>query len=87
MEIKKVANIREGTPKGKVIVEFDGVKKEVLEELVTECTSGSCSCGSEEFLNNVDGFALSEDGKTIEITGTISEEEVTKTLKEWNKEI
>jgi hypothetical protein len=85
MDINKAAKVKQDAPQGKVIVEFDGVKREVLEELVTECSSGSCSCGSEEFLTNVDGFTLSEDGKTIEITGKVSAEEVSKTLKEWNK--
>lgn len=87
MDIREVAKIKEESTEGKVIVGFEGVAKEKLQNLVTECSSGTCSCGGEEFLSNVDSFVLAEDGKTIEIFGKIKAEEVVKTLQDWEKEL
>ena len=87
MDIREVARIKEQSDEGKVIVEFEGVEKEKLQDLVTECSSGTYSCGSEEFLANVDSFVLSVDGKTIEISGKVHAEEVAKTLQEWEKDM
>ncbi len=85
VEINQQAKVKQDAPQGKVIVEFNGVPKEALEDLVSECSSGACSCGSEEFLSKVEGFTLAEDGKTIEISGKVSVEEVSKTLQDWHK--
>ncbi len=87
MDIREVATIKEENEAGKVVVEFNGVETEKLQELVTECSSGTCSCGSEQFLTNVESFVLSDDGKTIEISGKVSAEEVANTLKDWQKEL
>ena len=87
MDIREVAKIKEQSDEGKVIVEFEGVETQKLQDLVTECSSGTCSCGSEEFLANVDSFVLSGDGKTIEISGKVNAEEVAKTLQEWEKDM
>ncbi|MHB1629115.1 MAG: hypothetical protein ACYCVB_12210 [Bacilli bacterium] len=87
MDIREVAKIKEQSDEGKVIVEFEGVETQKLQDLVTECSSGTCSCGSEEFLANVDSFVLSVDGKTIEISGKVNAEEVAKTLQEWEKDM
>lgn len=86
MDIREVATIKEEKA-GKVVVEFSGVDVETLQDLVTECSGGTCSCGSEDFLKNVEAFTLSEDGKTIEITGDVSAEEVAQTLKDWQKDL
>lgn len=86
MDIREVATIKEESA-GKVVVEFEGVDVEKLQDLVTECSGGTCSCGSEEFLKNVEAFTLSEDGKTIEISGNVSAEEVAQTLKDWEKNL
>lgn len=87
MDIREVAKVKEGSADGKVMVEFDGIATEKLQDLVTECASGTCSCGGEDFLSNVDTFLLAEDGKTIEIAGNVSAEEVMKTLQDWEKEL
>ncbi|PWI56789.1 hypothetical protein [Sulfoacidibacillus thermotolerans] len=87
MDIREVAKIKEESDSGKVIVEFSGVETEKLQDLVNECSSGTCSCGSEEFLTNVESFVLSEDGKTIEISGNVSAKEVAETLKDWEKDL
>lgn len=87
LDIHDVATVKEETENGKVIVEFEGVDQKQLQDLVTECSSGVCSCGSEEFLANVDAFTLSKDGKTIEISGKVSADEVTKTLENWQKDL
>lgn len=86
MDIREVATIKEESA-GKVVVEFAGVDVETLQGLVTECSGGTCSCGSEDFLKNVEAFTLSEDGKTIEISGNVSAEEVAQTLKDWEKNL
>lgn len=87
MDIRDVATIKHEVEEGKVVVQFEGVDKQKLEDLVTECFSGVCSCGSEEFLSNVDAFVLSDDGKTIEISGKISAKEVAQTLSDWQKDL
>lgn len=87
MDIREVAKVKEESAEGKVIVEFDGVAPEILQDLVTECSGGTCSCGGEDFLSNVDSFVLAEDGKTIEISGKVRAEEVMKTLQDWEKEL
>ena len=87
VDIREVTTVKEESTEGKVIVEFEGIATEKLQDLVTECSSGTCSCGSEEFLSNVDSFVLAEDGKTIEISGKVKTEEVVKTLQEWEKEL
>ena len=87
MDIREVAKVKEQSTEGKVIVEFQGIATEKLQDLVTECSSGTCSCGGEEFLSSVDSFVLAEDGKTIEISGKVKAEEVVKTLQDWEKEL
>lgn len=87
MDIREVAKVKEQSTEGKVIVEFQGIATEKLQDLVTECSSGTCSCGGEEFLSSVDSFVLAEDGKTIEISGKVKAEEVVKTLQNWEKEL
>ncbi|KPV44103.1 hypothetical protein [Alicyclobacillus ferrooxydans] len=87
MDIREVAKVKEQSTEGKVIVEFQGIATEKLQDLVTECSSGTCSCGGEEFLSSVDSFVLAEDGKTIEISGKLKAEEVVKTLQDWEKEL
>lgn len=87
MDIREVATIKHDVEGDKVVVAFNGVDKQKLEELVTECSSGVCSCGSEAFLANVDAFVLTEDGKNIEISGKISAEEVAQTLSDWQKDL
>ncbi len=87
MDIREVAKVKEEPAKGKVIVEFNGVASEKLQDLVSECSSGTCSCGGEEFLSNIDAFVLAEDGKSIEISGKVRVEEVVKTLQDWEKEL
>ena len=87
MDIREVAKVKEESTEGKVIVEFKGIATEKLQELVTECSSGTCSCGGEGFLSSVDSFVLAEDGKTIEISGKVKAEEVVKTLQNWEKEL
>ena len=87
MDIRDVAKVKEEAKEGKVIVEFEGIATEKLQNLVTECSSGTCSCGGEEFLSNVDSFVLAEDGKTIEISGKVRAEEVMKTLQDWEKDL
>ena len=87
MDIREVAKVTGESTEGKVIVEFKGIATEKLQDLVTECSSGTCSCGDRQFLSNVDSFVLAEDGKTIEISGKVKAEEVIKTLQDWEKEL
>ncbi|QSO48630.1 hypothetical protein [Alicyclobacillus mengziensis] len=87
MDIREVAKVRVESTEGKVIVEFKGITTETLQDLVTECSSGTCSCGGEELFSSVDSFVLAEDGKTIEISGKVKAEEVGKILQDWEKEL
>ncbi|WP_020375967.1 hypothetical protein [Sulfobacillus thermosulfidooxidans] len=87
MDIRDVAKIKADKTSDKVIVELPGVNKEAVQDLVNECSGGSCSCGDEEFLANIDSFTLLEDGQHIEIRGQVTADEVAKTLKDWKKEI
>lgn len=87
MDIREVATIKKEESVGKVVVEFAGVEKEKLQDLVIECSGGSCSCGSEVFLKKVEGFVLADDGKTIEILGDVTTDEVEQTLKDWQKDL
>lgn len=86
MDIRDAATIKQESA-GKVVVQFSGVETEKLQDLVTECSGGTCSCGSEDFLRNVEAFTLSEDGASIEISGNVTAEEVAQTLKDWEKDL